>query len=234
MNYPHFEIELAEPLEWVTINNERDLQSCVRNGALHAVRKDGRVWAAFRDFCEEEEGTGLAGFVDVSAESRGPEGCFPFEVAMIRTAPWPLIYKDKDGWIDLELTRPELVGHTVYYELKGGWEGSAWGFLSYRIQDGNWRVRWDIVGGCGDPLPAPYDKPKKVRKVPYETIPKEWVGKVPGPESGKPINLEEELKTLKGKLKTREAEIGRLKTIVVDLKSRLGIALEALKGGNAE
>jgi len=192
-------IELARPLEWVRVEKDEDMLG-LKDTRNYAIRKDGRVWSGYLNKMGE---VGLRQFQSFGhIVERGPDGHFPFEVALIETPPWPLVYKYADGWIDLEKTPVGLLA-IGYYELRGDWEGSAWGWWNYK--DNLWEVS---TGNSRASLPPPFNNPTSARVVASSEVPKEWLNGPPAKPETREERLEKEVAGLRAKLAAARAALG--------------------------
>lgn len=178
-------IELAKPLEWVRVEKSDDLLG-FPNLRCYAIRKDGREWVGYLN---RVSSIGLAQFTTIKENrERGPTGHFPFEVALIETPPWPIVHKDKDGWIDLEKTPEELLESRVH-ELRGKWGHRAWGFWRKS------RKQWGSPCGNIMELRKPYCRPSRAR--PVESWPASWdYGPPSNPKQPEPETVEQRLARL--------------------------------------
>lgn len=193
-------IELAKPLEWVRVEKDEDL-SRLMDMRDYAIRKDGRDFIGYLNRVSEAVGIGNFEVIGES-DNYGPSGHFPFEVALIETPPWPIVHKDANGWIDLGKTPVELL-ESGDYELRGDWEGSAWGW---------WRTdhkRWEVSHACRyDKMPPPFDNPTKARRVESLEVPKDWINGPPKQPETREERLEKKVKELEARLAKASAALG--------------------------
>lgn len=102
---------------------------------------------------------------------------------------------DSEGWYDLRVTDPRKAICHGAVELRGDWEGSAWGYLTTGVSGARDHDKlWESFLG-EIPLPPPYDNPTHFRKA--KSAPLAWTY---GPPAAK---------TEKERLRDRVAELER-------------------------